>query len=98
MRSRSGRADGRNWGPCDTPRQGGEKYNEAYFIYQELAQKHAVTVKLLNGQAICHMLQGKYTEAEELLMEALERVRSRPRVPKAGAQARRSEIRVCVTP
>ena len=39
-----------------------------------------MTVKLLNGQAVCHMLQGKYGDAEDLLMEALERARARARV------------------
>ena len=29
----------------------------------------------LNGQAICHMLQGNFSEALDLLGEALERVR-----------------------
>jgi len=70
-------------------RQGGDKYKEAFFIYQELAQKYAVTVKLLNGQAVCHMLQGKYSEAEDLLMEALERVRP---AKARERRARRNEL------
>jgi len=53
---------------------GGDKYSEAFYIFQELAQKYSVTVKLLNGQAACHIHQNKFADAEDLLMEALERV------------------------
>jgi len=57
---------------------GGEKYQEAFYIFQELAEKHSVTVKLLNGQAICHIHSGRYEDAEDLLMEALERNNNDP--------------------
>jgi len=57
---------------------GGEKYQEAFYIFQELAEKHSVTVKLLNGQAICHIHNGKYEDADDLLMEALERNNNDP--------------------
>jgi coatomer protein complex subunit epsilon len=52
---------------------GGEKTQEAFYIFQELAEKHSVTVKLLNGKAVCHIHSGRFEEAEDLLMEALER-------------------------
>jgi len=56
---------------------GGEKTQEAFYIFQELAEKHSVTVRLLNGQAVCHIHAGRFEEAEDLLMEALERVRNK---------------------
>lgn len=37
----------------------------------------ALLLQTLNGQAVCHMLRGKYSEAQDLLNEALERVRRR---------------------
>jgi len=55
---------------------GGEKTQEAFYIFQELAEKHSITVRLLNGKAVCHIHSGRFAEAEDLLMEALERVRA----------------------
>jgi coatomer protein complex subunit epsilon len=53
---------------------GGEKTQEAFYIFQELAEKFSVTVRLLNGKALCHIHSGRFDVAEDLLMEALERV------------------------
>lgn len=54
--------------------QGG-KYQEAYYIYEEIAQSPSSnTVKILNGQAVCNIHLGKHAEAEALLLEALNKV------------------------
>ncbi|CAG8562093.1 9372_t:CDS:2 [Paraglomus occultum] len=51
---------------------GGDKYQEAYYIYEEIAQSPSSnTVKILNGQAIANIHLGRYPEAESLLLDAL---------------------------
>ncbi|ORY01163.1 hypothetical protein K493DRAFT_278255 [Basidiobolus meristosporus CBS 931.73] len=58
---------------------GGAKYQEAFYIFEELSQNlAATTVKLLNGQAICNIHMGRYPEAESLLLEALNKSQSDP--------------------
>nr|CAG4634949.1 EOG090X0A8E [Alona affinis] len=52
---------------------GGEKLQEAYYTFQELADKNTSTALLLNGQANCFIGQGKYEEADSALQEALEK-------------------------
>lgn len=50
---------------------GGEKLNDAYYIFQEFIDKYTSSVYLLNGQATCCLGTGKYDDAERLLREAL---------------------------
>ena len=59
---------------CIHTLQGGEKAQDSYYIFQELADKYTPTVMLLNGQAASYMQMGKFEDAESLLQEALERV------------------------
>ena len=59
---------------CIHTLQGGEKAQDSYYIFQELADKYTPTVMLLNGQAASYLQMGKFEDAESLLQEALERV------------------------
>jgi len=57
---------------------GGEKIQEAYYIYQEMIDKMGGTALLLNGQAVTFLAQGKYPEAETALGEAIEKDPNNP--------------------
>ncbi|KAJ8688384.1 hypothetical protein QAD02_024179 [Eretmocerus hayati] len=57
---------------------GQEKFQEAFYIYQELIEKYSSTIMLLNGKANCLILQGKYEEAEPVLQEALDKDSDNP--------------------
>ena len=57
---------------------GGEKVQEAYYIYQEMIDKLGSTALLLNGQAVTFLAQGKYSEAEAALGEAIEKDPNNP--------------------
>jgi len=57
---------------------GGEKIQEAYYIFQEMIDKLGATALLLNGQAATFLAQGKYAEAETALGEAIEKDPNNP--------------------
>lgn len=53
----------------------GEKLQDAYFTFQEQADKNVSTSMLLNSQALCLLNQAKYEEAASLLQESLDKVK-----------------------
>eukprot|EP00128_Syssomonas_multiformis_P009742 Colp12_sorted_trinity150504_noHs@19574 len=52
---------------------GGEKYQDAFYTFQELGEKHNGSAKLLVSQAVCQAHQARWEEAESLLQEAYEK-------------------------
>lgn len=53
-------------------RTGGNKYQQAYYIYEELASGGAQTVKACLGQVVSQLLLSRYPETETSLTQALE--------------------------
>merc|ERR1712096_265267 len=51
---------------------GGDKLQDAFYIFHELAQKYGASATLLNGQAAALIQQGKYEEASGLLRATLD--------------------------
>ncbi|KAJ3220000.1 regulator of ime2 [Dinochytrium kinnereticum] len=50
-----------------------DKCREAFFAFDEIASSNIVTPRLLVGKAVACILQGKFEEAEELLLVSLDR-------------------------
>jgi len=50
--------------------EGGDKYQDALYEFQELGDKYSMSLMLLNSMAVCQMQMGKFREAEELLQQA----------------------------
>lgn len=53
--------------------QGGEKLQDAYYIFQDFCDKFVSTSLLLNGQAVCFIAQEKYEEADAALRNSLDK-------------------------
>jgi len=52
---------------------GGDKLQDAYYIFQDFADKFSPSIQLLNSQAVCNIGQQKFEDAESVLRECLER-------------------------
>ena len=50
--------------------EGGDKYQDALYEFQELGEKYSMSLMLLNSMAVCQMQMGKFRDAEELLQQA----------------------------
>lgn len=52
---------------------GEKKVREAWYTFQDLSHSNMISAKLLTGQAVCLMHEGKFVIAEGLLLDALSR-------------------------
>lgn len=54
--------------------KGGEKYQQAFYVYEELAQAPSTSsVRSLVSQAVCELHLGRTEEAQAALEQALEK-------------------------
>ena len=54
--------------------QGGEKYQQAFYVYEEMAQAPSTTAtKSLIGQAVAEIHLGRLPEAEAALQQAMQK-------------------------
>lgn len=54
--------------------QGGDKYQQAFYVYEELAQASATaSIRSLVSQAVCEIHLGRLEEAQTALEQALEK-------------------------
>ena len=54
--------------------QGGEKYQQAFYVYEELAQGSSTfSVQSLIAQAVCEIHLGRLEEAQSALEQALQK-------------------------
>jgi len=51
--------------------EGGGKYQEAIYEFQEMGENYQLSLPLTNGMALANLHMGKYEEAERLLQDAL---------------------------
>jgi coatomer subunit epsilon len=57
-----------------TLNQGGEKYQQAFYVFEEMAQAPSTTAPLsLISQSICEIHLGRYEEAEAALKQVMEK-------------------------
>lgn len=52
---------------------GGDKVQDGFYIFKELADKYGATNTLLNGLAVCSLHMKKYEQAEGFLLDAIEK-------------------------
>ena len=56
------------------PSQGGEKYQQAFYVFEEMAQTASTSAaKSLVGQAVAEIHLGRLPEAEAALQQAIEK-------------------------
>ena len=51
--------------------EGGDKYQDALYEFQELGEKYNMSLMLTNGMALANLHMGKYDDAEILLQQSL---------------------------
>jgi len=52
---------------------GGDKYQDAYYIFHELGEKFSPTPMLLNSMAVCNIHMEKFEQAEGDLLDAMQK-------------------------
>ncbi len=50
------------------------KFEESFYLYEELVATHPSSTKLLTSKAICLIHFKRYVEAEQVLLESLNKV------------------------